>query len=192
MVHDVQKPEYNYQLSSWILLQTDYTGLFGQSLLIRLKHGSSSNKGLDTINLSNILNHKNVTPKIPPYFNNQSTPLISYTYTKSIASKIFNYKETLHDLDTKDYKSTSPSCTCTSSPFNYSPLGHVISGHLNIVRNDRLRNLLSKGPKHRAAQTFAWRQNFKIIMDSFEDYATRWAKAWRGLIGNPLGMGKIH
>ena len=64
-----------------------------------------ANKGLDAINISNILHHKDVQSKVPPYFKNQSVPLISYSYTKPIATKIFNHKRVLRDLDSKDLKS---------------------------------------------------------------------------------------
>ena len=40
-----------------------------------------ANKGLDAINLSNILHQKSVKSKIPPYFKDRSVPIISYTYT---------------------------------------------------------------------------------------------------------------
>ena len=52
------------------------------------------NKGLDAIRLSNILNHKSVCSKIPPYFKN-TKPCVYYSYTRLIASKLFNYKATL-------------------------------------------------------------------------------------------------
>jgi hypothetical protein len=51
------------------------------------------NKGIDVINMSNILNRKEVVKKIPPYFKNQSVPIVSYSYTNSIGRKIVNYKE---------------------------------------------------------------------------------------------------
>jgi len=35
------------------------------------------------------------------------------------------------------------------NPFNYNRIGHVITGDLAIVINDKLRNSLSKGPKYR-------------------------------------------
>ena len=35
--------------------------------------------------------------KIPPYFKDQSVPIISYVYTRPIASKKKNYKHVLHD-----------------------------------------------------------------------------------------------
>ena len=42
--------------------------------------------------------------------------------------------------------------------------------------NYKLRDILSKGPKYREPRTFTWKQNFKLILDSVEEYARRWAK----------------
>jgi hypothetical protein len=38
---------------------------------------SFANNGIDAINLGNILHHKSVIYKIPPYFKKQSVPIIS-------------------------------------------------------------------------------------------------------------------
>jgi hypothetical protein len=51
-----------------------------------------SNKGIDAVNLRNILRHKKVQSCIPEYFKSKSMPRISYTYTPTIASKLFIYK----------------------------------------------------------------------------------------------------
>jgi hypothetical protein len=120
---------------------------------------SFANKGLDGVNLGNILHHKLVQSKIPPYFKDQSVPIISYTYTKPIATKIFNYKRVLQNLDIDDFKSKPPDCTCASSQFTYNPAGHVITGS-----------------KYREPKSINWKYNFKILMDSVEDYARQWAK----------------
>jgi hypothetical protein len=69
---------------------------------------SFANKGLDDINLGNILHHKSVKSKIPPYFKDQSVPIISYAYTTHIATKIFNYMKVLHDLNIDDFKFKPP------------------------------------------------------------------------------------
>ena len=114
--------------------------------------------------------------KIPPYFTDKSTPFISYTYTKPVASRIFNYKKVLQHFSIDDLKSKPPDCSCSSSPFNYSPSGHLITGDLNFVTNDKLRKLLSTGPKYRVANPINWKQNFKLLMDSVEDYARQWAR----------------
>ena len=101
---------------------------------------------------------------------------ISYTYTNSIASKVFNYKQSLRDFKLNEYGSQPPLCSCSSSTYLYSPAGHVVTGNLNIVENLKLRDILSKGPKYRKPTTFSWKYNFKLVMDSVEDYARRWAK----------------
>jgi hypothetical protein len=61
-------------------------------------HLKFDNKGIDAVNINNILNHKNVHSCIPPYFKMKSTPCISYRYSSTIASKLFNYKQTLQRL----------------------------------------------------------------------------------------------
>jgi len=134
------------------------------------------NKGIDAINLANILNHKNVTSKIPPYFKGKSITIISYSYTQPIASTIFNYRKVLQNLKIDDFKAKPPDCSCHNSPFNYSHSGHVITGDLNIVENESLRNILAKGPKYREPQPINWNYNFKILMDAVEDYARKWIK----------------
>jgi hypothetical protein len=67
------------------------------------------------------------------------------------------------------------------SPFNYQPAGHVITGDVNIVRNEELMSLILKGPKFREPGFFKWQQNSISIMDSVEDYARRWAKSEKEL-----------
>ena len=51
-----------------------------------------------------------------------------------------------------------------------------MTGDLHIVRNEKLRDLLRKGPKFRERVSFLWQQNFDIIMDACEMYARQWAK----------------
>ena len=134
------------------------------------------NKGIDALNVSNILNQKSVQNKIPPYFQYKESPCISYSYTRSVASKIFNYKASLQQLDFQGLSQDLLPCNCSDSQFLYAPCGHIVTGDLNIVRNVKLRDLLSKGPKYREPVSYSWHQNFSIIMDACEEYARRWAK----------------
>lgn len=66
----------------------------------------------------------------PPYFKLRSTLCISYNDTWTIESKLFNYKQnTLECLDIEHLKGrySPPTYSCSSSPFSYSPAGHVIT-----------------------------------------------------------------
>ena len=134
-----------------------------------------TNKGIDAINLGNILHHKKVTANIPAYFR-EATPLICYKYIKPIGPNIFNYRRVLQDFDVGTCSEKLPICTCSTSNFIYAPLNHVITGDLSIVENDALRDLLSKGPKYREAKAFTWQQNLDNIMHSVEEHARKWAK----------------
>jgi hypothetical protein len=55
-------------------------------------HLKFDKKGIDAVNVNNILNDKKVQSCIPPYFKMKSTSCISQTYTSTIASKLFDYK----------------------------------------------------------------------------------------------------
>ena len=90
------------------------------------------NKGLGTVNISNILNHKRVTSTIPAYFKNQSQPIISYNYSSSIAPKNFNYKNVLQGLNTENITRNPSACSCKASEFCYNPAGHIITGEAGL------------------------------------------------------------
>jgi hypothetical protein len=47
---------------------------------------------------------------IPPYFKNQSVPIVSYGYTNSIGRKMFNYKEALQDINIEEYLKNPLTC----------------------------------------------------------------------------------
>ena len=123
-----------------------------------------ANKGINALNLSNILNQKCVQSNIPPYFEYKESLCISYSYTSSVATKIFNYKTSLQQIDFQSLSQNPLPCSCSGSEFLYAPW----PGDLNIVQNDKLRDLLRKGPKYREPVLFSSHQNFDIIMDAYE------------------------
>ena len=82
----------------------------------------------------------------------------------------------LQGLNTESIIRNPSACSCKASGFCYNPAGHVITGDLNIVRISKLRDILSKSPKYREPRSFTWKQNSKLILDSVEEYARRWAK----------------
>ena len=99
-----------------------------------------ANKGIDALNVNNVLNQKSVQIKISTYFQYKESPCISYSYTRSVASKIIHYKASLQQLDFQ----CPPPCNCSDSKFMYAPCGHIVIGDLNIVRYIKLRDLWSK------------------------------------------------
>jgi hypothetical protein len=110
-------------------------------------HLKFDNNGIDAVNINNILNYKKVQSCIPPYFKMKPTPCVSYRHTSTIASKLFNHKQTLLCLDIEQLRQNPPKYSCSSSPFNYSHAGHIITGDVNIVQNKDPRSVILKGPK---------------------------------------------
>ena len=80
-------PWYRFELTTSVVIGTDCIGICKSNLPYDHGHGGP-HKGLDVINIGNILHHKPVKSNIPLYFKDQSVTVISYTYTTSIATNI--------------------------------------------------------------------------------------------------------
>jgi len=72
-----------------------------------------ANKELDAINIANIFHHKSMQSNVPAYFKQQAAPIISYTYTSTISSKIFNHRKTLQHPNIDDPRLTPAVCSCS-------------------------------------------------------------------------------
>ena len=65
-------------------------------------------------------------------------------------------------------------CTCAHSQFKDGHHGHVISGDLRIVNNNKLRKLLSRGPKFREPRRIDWNVAQEAILDGVTKFAKEW------------------
>ena len=113
---------------------------------------------------------------MPTYFKEKEPPIILYTYTKTIASKIFNFSSTLLDLDYHQFHNNPSPCECNTSSHLYEPYGHVITGDLSIIPNSKLRDLIAKGPKYREPCKVDWDKNSSLLCEAVDQYALQWAK----------------
>ena len=135
-------------------------------------------KGIRAINLPGLLRCKLGTDRFPVYFKHREPPIISYQYSNTVASKLFNFSPTLSNLDVTNYLSSPRSCLCQMSKYCYQPHGHIITGDLKIMprENAKLRKLVSKGPKYREPNKINWKATENMIFKSTDLYAERWAK----------------
>ena len=87
----------------------------------------------------------------------EDTPTVVYQLTDTIRSKLFNYKKFVQSLDVDAFlqDNTILPCECDHSQFLNKDHGHIISGDLNIITDERLRALLTKGPKYREPLPFS-------------------------------------
>ncbi len=116
------------------------------------------NKGLEFIQLKNILRKPCVNSKLPEKLQ-EDPPSIVYSLTPTIRNKIFNYKETVDSINTVDletFGTNLTSCECQNSPFIDQHHGHIMTGDLSFIKNNHLRKLISKGPNYREPKNINW------------------------------------
>ena len=126
------------------------------------------NKGVEMVNLSRILNLKDVISTLPFSSFNQkklAIPSICYSYNPPIRSKVLNYSKVLKEFRLDD-EEVFPPCNCHSSEFKDPFHNHIITGNLDIIKNDRLRNLMRKGWGYREDPVIRWKSVKKEIHHS--------------------------
>ena len=118
------------------------------------------NKGLDYLHLGSILRKQEVISLLPQEIQQKDPPSIVFSLGKTIRSKIFNYKQTVESIDTKDlvtYGTGIVQCDCHNNQnFVDGHHGHVLTGDLRIIPNSKLRKLICKGPNFREARSINW------------------------------------
>ena len=102
--------------------------------------------------------------------------MVVFDLTNPIRSKIFNYKKTVQELDVDAFLADSSilPCSCTDSPFVDAHHGHIISGDLRIVENNKLRKILCKGPKFRESEGICWNKARESITNGINDSIKKW------------------
>ena len=90
---------YHFDISSYRISKAVRVGEPTETKNRQFLKVKFANKGIDALNFSNMLNKKSVQNKIPPYFQYKEKPCISYSYTRSVATTIFNYKARLQQID---------------------------------------------------------------------------------------------
>ena len=132
------------------------------------------NKGLDDIHVPKIFRSAAVTSKLPEALQtDEDIPTCTMKLDPPIRSKILNYRETVSSLkifvdDDVSFVENLPSCDCLNSEFCDPHHKHIVSGDLRIIRNSKLRKLISKGPNYREPKM----QNFRKCRESIESSVT--------------------
>ena len=127
-----------------------------------------SSQILERINFSRILNSMDIKQIFPLDAEAQSSITVCYSYGRPIRNKILNYKSCLVE-ETVDLQTLQ--CDCNQYPeLCDSYHGHIITGNLKVVKNRKLRNLLSKGLNHREQLHFDQKLFTKDISKSLDGF----------------------
>ena len=113
------------------------------------------NKGINLLRLSSIFKENSVVNHLPDILRTEENlPKVTTSLGPSIRNKILNYKEAVSSIhlklvDNKYIVENLPECHCSLSNFSDNHHGHIVTGDLRVIENDKLRKLLSKGPNFR-------------------------------------------
>ena len=134
------------------------------------------NKAVELINLPRILHSLELNDLIDNSLTNFTTPTVVYDLTKPIRSDIFNFKSFVDSLNVDEilHNPNSLPCQCTNSPFIDKDHGHILTGNLSIVKNNKLRKILSKGPKFRETRGLNFYKAKESITEGINDCIKNW------------------
>ena len=111
------------------------------------------NKALELIPLPRIFNLEVVFQLLDKSKNDDSNPVVTYQLGKTIRNKIFNYKETVNsiyvDEDVSFCLNTDHCDRADSSLRDPHHHKHIITVDLQIIKNNKLRKFITKGPNCR-------------------------------------------
>ena len=102
---------------------------------------------IDSINLASIIN-KHEVKALFPHNSDFCTPSMSYRYSKTIHSRITNYKKAVKE----DVNSITCNCGDYPEQFIDEHHGHIYTGNIDIVQNKDVKSLFSKGLNYRETQ----------------------------------------
>ena len=131
---------------------------------------------MDMINISKRINDKNVKKNLPTQVNKTEQIPTVYTLTKTIRPKIFNHKKFRKTLDTKgilDNMNNLP-YNCTTSPFTDPNHGHIVTGDIRIVQNNKLKKPLCKGLKYKEPVSINFSNCKTEIKNSLAKFSSDW------------------
>ena len=114
-----------------------------------------SHKILDVVNIQSVFFMKEVNKLLPSQLQNKSITRPVFSYGRTIGSKILNYNKCLREAEDLSYADIEGmECDCAQDEFVDNHHGHITTGNLDIVRNDKLRQLCSYGSKFREVPVF--------------------------------------
>ena len=103
------------------------------------------NRLMDSIDINKIIRKRDLVDLFP-IKSDAAKPVISFSYGKTIRSKVVNYKETIQN------PVRTCNCNMFDDKFKVQEYGHVFTGDLDIVTNQEMKKVLGYGLNYREQQ----------------------------------------
>ena len=134
-------------------------------------------KVFDFSNLLNILRSKEVCDNLPYNFDISDIPMVVDNLNPSIRSTLVNYKQFVLHLNIDEFLKDPNSSKCCCNKYDNSFISnhcvHIITWNLDIVNNERLCQLISKGPKYREPKQICFEEAREEIQAGIDEFTER-------------------
>ena len=101
-------------------------------------------------------------------------PMVTYKLTLPISTKYLNFNKFVNNLHLNLFLTNPDSLPCkfNSAPFTDRHHKHIVTGDLQIIRNNVLRKLLIKGPKYREVRRINLEK--RCILEGLDNCISSW------------------
>ena len=127
------------------------------------------------INVSKIFQMKNIIEYFPfNLLDHENIPVTTYKLTATIRNKVFNYEQTVESIQLDEKQPLNDDiypCNCENSDFYGTDHGHIITGNIRFIKNQKLRKPVTKSSNFRQLQSFNHSICKKEIDHAIEKFA---------------------
>ena len=104
---------------------------------------------VEIINLPKILRSKNIYSKMPYHMSKDDISMVTYKLQQSIRFKLLKHKEIVDSFEIKSFIQNASVLPrpCENPPYIDPEHGHTSTGELRILKNNKDKRLITKGPK---------------------------------------------
>ena len=130
-----------------------------------------SSKIVENIQLTKLLRKTNLVRLFPKTDDgDMAFPTVSYKYSKTIRSKICNYRNAIKS------GATLANCDCHLYDKDFKVNGHIFTGNLSIIENKPLQSLMKKGLNYRDNPFIKKDVIYNSISNSINEYIDKVSK----------------
>ena len=124
-----------------------------------------SHKILEEVNIQSLYGLGEMRQLLPTQLRNGVPFRKVFLFGKTLGSRVLNYNKCLKEAGEMTYDGMmSMECDCQTSEFVNSHHGHIMTGNLDIIRDDRLKEVCSYGTKFREVP----RLNLALVKEKFK------------------------
>ena len=107
-------------------------------------------KFIDKLSFDSIIKDTSIQALLPIPIKDKQPLIIYYKYNSNIGKKLLNYNSFLKDLNNSTIKDIiNNNCECATSPYKDAFHQHIVTGDLEIIANEDLKNIMCLGTKYR-------------------------------------------